>query len=69
LASGVFGVPLPELIAASALGRSARFFGVAACIRIAGPGVKQLLDRYLELASVLLLLLALAGFAVFTRLN
>jgi hypothetical protein len=42
---------------------------VAACIRIAGPGVKRLLDRYLELASVLLLLLALAGFAVFTRLN
>jgi membrane protein YqaA with SNARE-associated domain len=69
LASGVFGVPLPELIAASVLGRSARFFGVAACIRIAGPGVKRLLDRYLELASLLLLLLALAGFAVFTRLN
>lgn len=69
LASGLFGVPLVELIAASALGRSARFFGVAACIRVAGPGVKRLLDRYLEVASIALLLLALAGFAALTRLD
>ena len=61
LASGVFGVPLPILIAASALGRSGRFFLVATCIFVAGPGVKRLLDRYLELATLLLLALFLLG--------
>jgi membrane protein YqaA with SNARE-associated domain len=61
IASGLFGVPLPTLLAASALGRGARFFGVAACIFVAGPGVKRLLDRWLEPATVLLLVLAVLG--------
>jgi membrane protein YqaA with SNARE-associated domain len=61
LASGAFGVPLPVLLAASAVGRSARFFGVAALIFFAGPGVKSFLDRYLELATVVLLVLFLGG--------
>jgi len=69
LASGVFGVSLPVLIAASALGRSARFFGVAACIFFAGPTVKHLLDRYLEAVTAALLLLAVACFAAFGRLG
>ena len=61
IASGLFGVPLPTLIVASALGRGARFFGVAACIFVAGPSVKRLLDRWLEPATVLLLVLAVLG--------
>jgi len=69
LAAGVFGVPLPILLAASAVGRSARFFGVAACIFVAGPGVKRWLDRYLELATMALLVLAVAGFVVLGRLG
>lgn len=69
LASGVFGVPLPVLLVASALGRSARFFGVATCIHFAGPSVKRLLDRHLKAATVALLLLAVAGFAALARLG
>jgi membrane protein DedA with SNARE-associated domain len=69
LASGVFGVPLSVLLAASAVGRSARFFGVAACIYVAGPGVKRLLDRYLELATVVLLVLFLAGLWALSHLG
>ncbi len=61
LASGVFGVPLPVLVSASVLGRCGRFFLVATCIYVAGPGVKRLLDRYLELATFLLLALFLLG--------
>ena len=68
LTAGAFGVPLPVLIAASAAGRSARFFGVAACIFFVGPGVKRLLDRYLELATALLLTLFLAGLWVLSRM-
>lgn len=69
LASGVFGVPLPVLVAASVLGRSARFFGVAACIFFVGPSVKRLLDQWLELATLVLLGLALLGFWVLGRLG
>ena len=69
LASGVFGVPLPVLLAASVLGRNARFFGVAACIFFVGPGVKRLLDRYLELATLILLALFLAGIWAITHLR
>jgi len=57
----IFVVPLPVLLAASAVGRSARFFGVAALIFFVGPGVKTFLDRYLELATVVLLVLFLGG--------
>jgi membrane protein YqaA with SNARE-associated domain len=69
LASGVFGVPLPTLIVASALGRSARFFGVATAIYFFGPGVKRFLDKYLELATVVLLALGVAGFWVVHQLS
>ena len=62
MASGVFHVPLLTLVLASAVGRSGRFFGVATCIFFFGPGVKRFLDRYLELATVVMLGLLLLGF-------
>ena len=62
IASGVFGVPLPVLIVASAIGRSGRFFGVAGLIFFFGPAVRSFLDRYLELATVVILVLLVAGF-------
>jgi membrane protein YqaA with SNARE-associated domain len=62
VASGVFGVPLPVLVAASALGRSGRFFLVAGTIFVFGPAVRTFLDRYLELATVAILVLLVAGF-------
>jgi membrane protein YqaA with SNARE-associated domain len=64
LASGVFGVPLSTLVVASVLGRSGRFFGVATAIYFFGPGVKRFLDKYLELATLVLLALGVAGFWV-----
>lgn len=62
IASGVFGVPLPVLVAASALGRSGRFFAVGSAIYVFGPAVRSFLDRYLELVAVALFVLLLAGF-------
>jgi membrane protein YqaA with SNARE-associated domain len=69
IASGVFGVPLPTLLAASALGRSGRFFGVGTCIFVFGPGVKRLLDRYLEVAAALLFVLFVLGFWLIRHLH
>ena len=62
IAAGVCSVPLPTLIIASALGRSGRFFLVATIMRIFGRAARDLLDRYLELLTILLGALIVAGF-------
>jgi len=62
IAAGVFQIPLGVLILASALGRSARFFAVAALIYVFGPSVKNLIDKYFELATCLFLVLLIGGF-------
>jgi membrane protein YqaA with SNARE-associated domain len=62
IAAGVFEVSLGVLIAASVLGRSGRFFFVGTCIFFFGPGVKSLIEKYFELATILLLALGVAGF-------
>jgi membrane protein YqaA with SNARE-associated domain len=62
ISAGVFHVSLQALVLASIVGRSARFFLVAAAIWCFGPGVKRLLDKYFELATLVLGALAVAGF-------
>jgi membrane protein YqaA with SNARE-associated domain len=65
LAAGVFHeyVSLSTLIIASALGRSARFFLVAAAVFLFGPKVRRLLETRLELLTVILFVLLASGFA------
>ncbi len=62
IAAGVFEVPLGTLVAASVLGRSGRFFLVGGAIFLFGPTIKAWLDRYLEAATIGLLVLGLLGF-------
>jgi membrane protein YqaA with SNARE-associated domain len=62
IAAGVFDISLATLLAASIAGRCGRFFAVATCIFFFGPGVKSLLEKYFELATVLLCVLGLLGF-------
>lgn len=64
IAAGVFGIPLPVLLLASVLGRSARFFAVATCIFVFGPTVTDLIDRYFGLATVLFVVLLVGGFVL-----
>lgn len=66
ISAGIFSqhVSLAVLIVASLLGRSARFFAVAACIYMFGPSVKGLLDKYFELATLVFAALLVAGFVV-----
>ena len=52
VASGVFGVALPIVLAASLFGRGGRFFLVATVFHFAGPAAKRLLDQYLEKKAV-----------------
>lgn len=69
VASGVFGVALPVLVAASLFGRGGRFFLVATVFHFAGPTAKRLLDQYLELATILLFVLFVLGIAAFSYLH
>lgn len=64
LAGGIFQVPLPVLISASLLGRSARFFLVATAIYFFGPSVRKLLEERLELITLALFVLIVIGFVV-----
>jgi membrane protein YqaA with SNARE-associated domain len=64
IAAGVFHeyVPLSTLLAASALGRTGRFFLVACVTYFVGERAKMLLHRHLEWATFLLFALLVAGF-------
>ena len=64
IAAGVFheAVSLGTLVGASIVGRGGRFFLVAGAIFFFGPPVKRLLDRYLELFTVLFLVLLIGSF-------
>lgn len=64
IAAGVFGIGLPVLLVASVLGRSARFFAVAACIYVFGPAVKDLIEKYFGLATTLFVVLLVGGFVL-----
>jgi len=63
--AGVFSefVPLGTLIGASVIGRSARFFLVATVLFFFGRAAKDLLEKYFEVATLVLFALAVLGFA------
>lgn len=69
IASGIFGVPLPVLAVASFFGRGGRFFLVATVFHFAGPAARRLLDEYLEIATIGLFLLFVAGIAAISYLH
>ncbi len=62
IASGVFDVALSTVIFASILGRGGRFFLVASAIFFFGPTVKTWLEKYFELATLVLLVVGALGF-------
>lgn len=69
IASGIFGVSLPVLVAASFLGRGGRFFLVATVFHFAGPTAKRWLDEYLEIATIGLFVLFVLGIAAISYLH
>lgn len=62
IAGGVAQINLPVFIGASILSRGGRFFLVAGLIRIFGPRVKELIDRYFNLLTILFTILLVGGF-------
>ena len=64
IAAGVFRIPFATLVSASVLGRSGRFFLVGGLIRIFGPSIRAFIERYLNILSIVFVVLLALGFVV-----
>ncbi len=64
IAAGAFKITFFTFVIASILSRSARFFIVAAIIYWFGPTVKDFLDRYFNLCTVVFTILLIGGFII-----
>jgi len=62
ISAGVFKISLLVLIAASVIGRSARFFIEAGLIFFYGIRIKSFIDRYFNLLATLFFILLVLGF-------
>lgn len=62
VAAGVFKISLLTLIAASVIGRSARFFIEAGLIFFLGDRIKLFIDRYFNILVTLFFILLVLGF-------
>ena len=62
IASGAFSINFRTFVFASLLGRAGRFFIVATLFFFWGAQIKVWIDKYLNLFSVLFVILLLGGF-------
>jgi membrane protein YqaA with SNARE-associated domain len=62
IAGGAFAINFRIFLLASAVGRSARFFGVATLIFFFGPPISAFLERYLDWLTVAFAILLVLGF-------
>ncbi|MDT8335384.1 MAG: YqaA family protein [Desulfurivibrionaceae bacterium] len=64
ITAGAFKINFPTFVAVSLLSRSARFFLVAGLIYHFGAPIRTFIERYLNLLTIILLALLLAGFVL-----
>ena len=68
IAAGVFQISLADLIIASAIGRSARFFLEGGLFYFFGPGIRTFIERYFNLITVIVALLVVAIIIIYKLL-
>ena len=64
IAAGVFNIGVSTLVGASLLGRAGRFLLVGGLIRLFGPQIKSLIDKYFNILSIAFVVLLVLGFAL-----
>ncbi len=64
IAAGAFAVPFVPFVTISAVSRGARFFLVAALIRIWGPQIKGFIDRYFNILTIVFFVALALGFVL-----
>ncbi len=62
IGAGLFKISLGTLITASILGRAGRFFLVAGLLRLYGPAIVKIIEKYFNLLTVIFMLLLIGGF-------
>lgn len=62
ITAGLFKIPLATLIIASVIGRSGRFFIVAALLRLFGKKISDSIEKYFDIFSIVFILLLAGGF-------
>ena len=62
IAAGAFSVAFIPFVIVSAISRAGRFFLVAGLIRLFGEPIREFIDRWFNLLSILLVVLIVAGF-------
>ena len=62
ITAGLFRISLTTLIIASVIGRAGRFFLVAGALRIYGEKIKNSIEKYFDLFSLILIALLIGGF-------
>ncbi len=64
IAAGVTRIDLAVFILASSVSRSARFFLVGGLIKKFGPRIRGFLEKYLNLLSIVFVILLVGGFII-----
>lgn len=62
IAAGAFSVSFPAFVVISAASRAGRFFLVAGLIRAFGESIREFIDKYFNILSIVLVLLIIGGF-------
>ena len=66
ISAGAFSISLPMFIGASFISRAARFFIVAALIKKFGEKVKNIIDNYFNILSIIFVILLFGSFYIIT---
>lgn len=64
IAAGALSVSFPAFVVVSAVSRAGRFFLVAGLIRLFGARIREFIERYFNLLTVLFAILLIGGFLV-----
>ena len=64
IAAGATQISFTTFVVASILSRGLRFYLIGGALKIFGPSVKQILEKYFDLFSILFVILLIGGFVV-----
>lgn len=64
ISAGVFEIGFLVFVIASAISRSARFFLVATLLYFFGPKIKEFIDKYFNILTIVFMVLLIGGFVV-----
>lgn len=68
VAAGVFQISFPMFVLASIIGRSSRFFLVATLLWFFGPRIKEFIEKYFNLLSIIFTALLVCGYLLLKSL-